>query len=340
MISLEGISKTYTTKTSTVQAVDNVDLQIDKGNVFGIIGYSGAGKSTLVRLLNLLERPSTGKITLDGVELASLGKKALREERQKIGMIFQHFNLLWSRTVKENISFPLEVAKIPAEERKKRIEELIDLVGLRGREDNYPSQLSGGQKQRVGIARALANNPKVLLCDEATSALDPKTTDSILDLLTDINKKLNLTIVLITHEMHVIQKICHEVAVMSDGQIVEQGPVIDVFRRPKEEMTKEFVKQVAQVQSDEFIAEDVTLQRGEQVIELTFIGNPAEEQLVTDLIRSFPISVSILQGNISKLQQGSYGKLYLRVAGEQESLAEAVQFIRQQEVEVEVIKHA
>ncbi|GAF21686.1 MULTISPECIES: methionine ABC transporter ATP-binding protein [Shouchella] len=340
MISLTGISKTYATKTTTVHAVDQVDLHISKGNVFGIIGYSGAGKSTLVRLLNLLERPTTGEVLLDGVNLATLGKQALREERQKIGMIFQHFNLLWSRTVKENISFPLEVAKVPAAERKKRIEELIDLVGLRGREDNYPAQLSGGQKQRVGIARALANNPKVLLCDEATSALDPKTTESILDLLTDINKKLNLTIVLITHEMHVIQKICHEVAVMSDGKIVEQGPVIDVFRRPKEAMTKEFVKQVAHVQSDELMLDDVTLQEGEQIFALTFIGNPAEDQLVTELIRSFPIDISILQGNISKLQQGSYGKLYLRVAGEQETIVKALEWIRSKQVEVEVLKHA
>ncbi|AIC95534.1 methionine ABC transporter ATP-binding protein [Shouchella lehensis] len=340
MISLTGISKTYATKTTTVHAVDQVDLHISKGNVFGIIGYSGAGKSTLVRLLNLLERPTTGEVLLDGVNLATLGKQALREERQKIGMIFQHFNLLWSRTVKENISFPLEVAKVPAAERKKRIEELIDLVGLRGRENNYPAQLSGGQKQRVGIARALANNPKVLLCDEATSALDPKTTDSILDLLTDINKKLNLTIVLITHEMHVIQKICHEVAVMSDGKIVEQGPVIDVFRRPKEAMTKEFVKQVAHVQSDELMLDDVTLSEGEQIFALTFIGNPAEDQLVTELIRSFPIDISILQGNISKLQQGSYGKLYLRVAGEQETIVAALEWIRSKQVEVEVLKHA
>ncbi|KQL55668.1 MULTISPECIES: methionine ABC transporter ATP-binding protein [Bacillaceae] len=340
MISLTGISKTYATKTTTVHAVDQVDLHISKGNVFGIIGYSGAGKSTLVRLLNLLERPTTGEVLLDGVNLATLGKQALREERQKIGMIFQHFNLLWSRTVKENISFPLEVAKVPAAERKKRIEELIDLVGLRGRENNYPAQLSGGQKQRVGIARALANNPKVLLCDEATSALDPKTTDSILDLLTDINKKLNLTIVLITHEMHVIQKICHEVAVMSDGKIVEQGPVIDVFRRPKEAMTKEFVKQVAHVQSDELMLDDVTLSEGEQIFALTFIGNPAEDQLVTELIRSFPIDISILQGNISKLQQGSYGKLYLRIAGEHETIVAALEWIRSKQVEVEVLKHA
>lgn len=341
MISLKEISKTYNTRSGTVHAVNNVNLSIEEGQIFGVIGYSGAGKSTLIRLLNLLELPTSGKVEMDGLELSKLSSKELRMARQKIGMIFQHFNLLWSRTVKQNISFPLEVAKVPTEERKKRVEELIDLVGLRGRENNFPSQLSGGQKQRVGIARALANNPRVLLCDEATSALDPKTTDSILDLLLDINKKLNLTIVLITHEMHVIQKVCHRVAVMESGQVVEEGPVIDVFRRPKEEITKEFVKQLASSDEDEDALWKMLDDQVEgQIVSLTFVGNPVEEQLVTDLIRRFPIDVSILQGKISKLQEGSFGKLYLRLSGDSIKITEALAYIRSKEVEVEVMEHA
>lgn len=340
MISLKGISKTFKTKNGAVQAVDNVNLEIEAGQIFGIIGYSGAGKSTLIRLLNLLERPTEGSVKIDGKALSSLTPSKLRAARQEIGMIFQHFNLLWSRTVRQNISFPLEVAGVPAAQRKKRVEELIELVGLHGRGDSYPSQLSGGQKQRVGIARALANNPKVLLCDEATSALDPKTTDSILDLLLDINEKLNLTIVLITHEMHVIQKICHQVAVMENGKIVEQGPVIDVFRKPKEQMTKEFVKQLAQTgEEEQSLWHLLDEQSDGTIVSLTFVGNPAEEQLVTELIRRFPIDISILQGNISKLQQGSYGKLYLRLLGATNEIEAALAYIRGKEIDVEVIEH-
>lgn len=241
MITLRQLSKIFRTKKDEITAVDNVDLSIREGEIFGIIGYSGAGKSTLIRLLNMLERPSTGDVIVAGKEMSTLRGKALRQARQDIGMVFQHFNLLWSRTVFENISFPLEIAKVPKEERIKRVNELIELVGLSDRAHAYPSELSGGQKQRVGIARALANDPKVLLCDEATSALDPKTTDSILDLLVDINQKLGITIVLITHEMYVIRKICHRVAVMEDGKIVEQGNVLDVFRHPKQRITQEFV---------------------------------------------------------------------------------------------------
>src|SRR5690625_4223163 len=208
-------------------------LDIDAGEIFGVIGYSGAGKSTFVRLLNRLEEPTAGQVKIDGQNMTQLNMKELRKARQDIGMIFQHFNLLWSRTTEQNIAFPLEVARVPKAERNRRVKELIKLVGLEGREKAYPSQLSGGQKQRVGIARALANNPKILLCDEATSALDPETTNSILDLLVDINEKLGLTIIMITHEMHVIRKICHRVAVMEDGKVVEHGDVLDVFLKDR-----------------------------------------------------------------------------------------------------------
>jgi D-methionine transport system ATP-binding protein len=267
-----------------------------------------------------------------------LSGKGLRQARQEIGMIFQHFNLLWSRTVADNIAFPLEIKGMPKSEQKKRVNELIKLVGLEGRGGSYPSQLSGGQKQRVGIARALANNPQVLLCDEATSALDPKTTDSILDLLVDINKKLNLTIVLITHEMHVIRKICHRVAVMENGRIVEQGPVLDIFKRPKEEMTKEFVKQVTEPEETEEAIRHLFKDDGiGRVLQLTFTGSDAKRSLITDVVRKYDVSVSILQGKISQMQHGSYGSLFVSVTGDNKLIDETVAFIRSQQVEVEVI---
>lgn len=243
MITLKGINKIFKSNKASITAIEDVSLNIQEGEIYGIIGYSGAGKSTLVRMLNGLEQPTHGEVFINGENLNELSKKDLRDRRQKIGMIFQHFNLLWSRTVKENILFPLEIAGIPKAEQSIRAEELIDLVGLKGREDAYPSELSGGQKQRVGIARALANDPKVLLCDEATSSLDPQTTDNVLDLLVDINRRLNLTIVVITHEMNVIRKICNRVAVMEAAHIVEEGNVVDVFKHPKQAITKRFIRQ-------------------------------------------------------------------------------------------------
>ena len=233
MIQLTDINKRYGVGQVSISAVESVSLEIADGEIFGIIGYSGAGKSTLIRLLNGLEKPTSGSVKIGRREISSIKGKELREARQKVSMIFQHFNLLWSRTVKENIAFPLEIAGVRKAERERKVKELIELVGLRGRENAYPSELSGGQKQRVGIARALANDPEVLLCDEATSALDPETTDSILELLTGINERLGLTIVLITHEMHVIRKICHRVAVMEAGKVVEMGNVLDVFQSPR-----------------------------------------------------------------------------------------------------------
>src|SRR3954453_17963111 len=238
MISIQNVRKIFPGKKGDLKAVDDVNLEIKEGEIFGVIGYSGAGKSTLIRMLNGLELPTKGSVTVAGKEISKIKGAELRKARQEISMIFKHFNLLWSRTVQDNIAFPLEIAGVPAKEREQRVTELIKLVGLEGREDAYPSQLSGGQKQRVGIARALANGPEVLLCDEATSALDPETTDSILDLLVDINEKLGLTIVLITHEMQVIQKICNRVAVMEKGAVVEEGQVLEVFRKPKQPITK------------------------------------------------------------------------------------------------------
>ncbi|MFK3935886.1 methionine ABC transporter ATP-binding protein [Alkalihalobacillus sp. NPDC078783] len=339
MITLKGLKKVFELKSGAVTAVDGVDLTIEKGGIFGIIGYSGAGKSTLIRMLNMLERPTSGEVNIDGEDISNLSKKELRRSRQEMGMIFQHFNLLWSRTVYDNIAFPLEIAGVKGEEKDQRVKELIKLVGLDGRDASYPSQLSGGQKQRVGIARALANNPKVLLCDEATSALDPKTTESILDLLVDINQKLKLTIVLITHEMHVIRKICSEVAVMENGQIVEKGPVLDVFRHPKEEMTKEFLKQITEHDDTEETIQELLDDAGSgDIVQLTFSGTSAERPLISELIRTFTIDVSILHGKITKVQGGSYGTLFIQITGDDAEKKKALDYIMTKEVEAEVLR--
>ncbi|KAF0817287.1 Methionine ABC transporter ATP-binding protein [Bacillus sp. ZZV12-4809] len=341
MISIKDVQKIFSSKNSQVKAVDDVNLEVKEGEIFGVIGYSGAGKSTLIRMLNGLELPTHGSVTVAGNEVSKIKGSNLRKARQEISMIFQHFNLLWSRTVRENIAFPLEIAGVSRQERLKRVDELIKLVGLEGREEAYPSQLSGGQKQRVGIARALANNPKVLLCDEATSALDPQTTDSILELLVDINERLGLTIVLITHEMHVIRKICHRVAVMEGGRIVEIGPVLDVFKNPKAEITKRFVQQVTEPEeTKETIDHLVDLYPQGKVVQLGFVGESAEQPLITNLIRHFQVTVNILQGKISQTQNGSYGTLFIHVDGEAEEVAKAIEYIHSQQVGVEVISNA
>jgi D-methionine transport system ATP-binding protein len=340
LITIKNVTKTYASKQGDVKAVDNINFDINEGEIFGVIGYSGAGKSTLIRMLNGLEIPTNGSITVAGREISHIKGAKLRKARQEISMIFQHFNLLWSRTVTDNIAFPLEIAGVPKKKRMERVKELITLVGLDGRENAYPSQLSGGQKQRVGIARALANNPKVLLCDEATSALDPQTTDSILELLVDINKRLGLTIVLITHEMHVIRKICHRVAVMEGGRIVETGPVLQVFKNPKQQITKRFVQQVTEPEETKDTIEHLLSRYPHgQVIQLTFVGDGAEQPLMTNLIRQFPITVNILQGKISQTQNGSYGTLFIHLDGEEDDLQKALAYISSQEVGVEVISN-
>ncbi len=340
MITLKNVEKIFRTNSGEVRAVDHVDLQINQGEIYGIIGYSGAGKSTLIRLLNRLEQATSGSVEVAGQDLTKIRGANLRKARQEIGMIFQHFNLLWSRTVRENIAFPLEIAGVEKAERMERVDELIKLVGLEGREDAYPSQLSGGQKQRVGIARALANRPKVLLCDEATSALDPQTTDQILDLLVDINKKLGLTIVLITHEMHVIRKICHKVSVMENGKIVEQGSVLEVFRKPEQSITKRFVKQVTEPEETKDTIEHLLKKYPNgQVVQLTFVGDDAEQPLINELIRSFSINVNILQGKISQTLNGSYGTLFIHLDGSVNEIENAITFIKKQKVDVEVIDY-
>lgn len=343
MIELKNIHKIYQTKTDNVTALNDVNLSIEDGEIYGIVGYSGAGKSTLLRLLNGLEKPTDGEVSLAGKALNTLKKATLRKERQKIGMIFQHFNLLWSRTVLENILFPLEIAKVPKSKRKNRALELIKLVGLEGREDAYPSELSGGQKQRVGIARALANDPKVLLCDEATSALDPKTTEDVLELLLDINRKLNLTIVLITHEMQVIRRICDRVAVMSAGQVVEEGKVTKVFRNPQEEITKQFIRQDTSADSEDTIAilHELAQKYPEgKIARLAFQGEQVRNPFISKISRTCNVDINIIQGNVQESQDSTVGSLYVQVTGDTEAVEQALAQIKAFDIEIEVIDYA
>lgn len=270
MINLKGITKVYGKGSNAATALSGLNLSIEKGEIFGVIGHSGAGKSTLIRCINLLERPTEGEVWVDGVELTSLNQGQLQEQRRKIGMIFQHFNLLSSATVYDNIAFPLRLAGTSRTAIDTKVKDLLALVGLEEHTDKYPSQLSGGQKQRVGIARALASDPDVLLCDEATSALDPQTTDSILKLLLDINKRFHLTIVLITHEMHVIQSICDRVAVIHGGGIVEQGKVTEVFLKPQHEVTRDFIRSETQNEGPLRVALDAAAGDNSQAVKITF----------------------------------------------------------------------
>lgn len=327
MISIKQLKKIFTTEEQSITAVDSISLDIREGEIFGVIGYSGAGKSTFVRLLNRLEEPTAGTVFIDGKEMTKLKGKQLRLARQDIGMIFQHFNLLWSRTVEENIAFPLEIAGIGKLERKKRVQELIDLVGLTGREKAYPSQLSGGQKQRVGIARALANKPKVLLCDEATSALDPDTTNAILDLLVDINRKFGLTIIMITHEMHVIRKVCDRVAVMEDGKIVEQGTVDDIFSNPQQEITKKFVSQVKTKAEENGI-----------VVKFKLKDEEVNEAIISEIVKKYFVQIHVLEGKVDQLNDEVSGEFKIQLIGNREETDKAISFLQSTAAQVEVVR--
>nr|WP_263313931.1 methionine ABC transporter ATP-binding protein [Mammaliicoccus sp. Marseille-Q6498] len=314
MIELNKVVKTFKTKKGDITAVDHVDLNIDKGSIYGVIGFSGAGKSTLIRMFNGLETPTEGEVIVDGANIGQLSKRELRAKRQKVSMIFQHFNLLWSRTVKDNIAFPLEIAGVSKSEIEEKTKELIKRVGLEGRESAYPSQLSGGQKQRVGIARALANDPHVLLCDEATSALDPQTTDEILDLLVDINKELDLTIILITHEMHVIRKICDYVAVMENGKFVEQGEVINVFNNPQTYVTKRFVKDDMKVDDLQRTLEDFRKEQPDgEVWKLNFVGGTSSEPVLANIIKKYNVDINVIEGDVKLTQNGTFGHMIVHL---------------------------
>ena len=339
MIVLRNISKIFDQGKASITAVDSVNLSVEQGQIYGIIGYSGAGKSTLIRLLNGLEKPTSGSVVINGQDISAAKGEQLRQARLKISMVFQHFNLLWSRTVAENIAFSMQIAGAQKAKINARVAELIELVGLKGRENAYPSQLSGGQKQRVGIARALANNPDVLLCDEATSALDPQTTDQILDLLLDINRRFQLTIVLITHEMHVVRKICDRVAVMENGSVVEEGDVISVFTHPQQPITRQFVRQISQYEEAEFNP-DLNADLDGTVIKLTFTGHSTHQPVVGELTLRYGLPFNILHGKMTQTAHGVFGQLWVHVVATEEQVNNILADLRHSDIEGEVIKHA
>jgi D-methionine transport system ATP-binding protein len=319
LIELVNVTKTY----HNVTAVDNVSLTIPKGEIFGIIGYSGAGKSTLLRCLNLLEKPTEGQVLINKKDLTALSKIEVRKERLKIGMIFQHFHLISSAKVYDNIAFSMLAAGKTKTEIQQRVPELLEMVGLADRADYYPAQLSGGQKQRVGIARALANDPTVLLCDEATSALDPNTTASILKLLKEINQNLGITIVLITHEMEVVQQICHRVAVMEDGKVIEVNEAYELFADPQTPLAKQFVQTVHSLTLPERLLEA----RTGSIVQITFRGDSAEDSIISETINRFSVIVNILHGQISYIQDRPLGVLIVEIKGEQSEIDRAIEYI-------------
>jgi len=335
MITIKDLTKEYKTKKGTVTGVDHVNLTVNEGEVFGIVGYSGAGKSSLLRCMNLLELPTSGKIEVDGLDLTKLKGEALRKARLKIGMIFQHFYLISQKTVAENIAFALRAANTPKEKMESRVLELLDMVGLSEKKDVFPAQLSGGQKQRVGIARALANNPSVLLCDEATSALDPKTTLSILRLLKKINRELNITIVLITHEMNVVKEICDRMAIMQAGRVIEEGPVYEIFSSPKAELTKEFISSVVSFDVPSAILEQVS----GCIVKVMFKGSLAGEGVISDTVQQFDVRGNFLHGSIEYIQEIPLGLFLMEIQGHPDNIARALTYMEGRGAQVEVIRN-
>lgn len=342
MIRLENVSKTFTDSNKEVHAVNNVSLTINDGDIFGIIGFSGAGKSTLVRCINLLEKPTDGKVFVDDAEITALSGKELRKARKKIGMIFQHFNLMPSRTIFGNVAYPLRGSGLSKEEIKEKVHHLLELVGISEKENAFPSQLSGGQKQRVAIARALANDPSILLCDEATSALDPQTTKSILKLLQQLNQTLGITVVVITHEMAVVKEICNRVAVMDHGDVVEEGEVFHVFASPKEPLTRSFIKTTSNLQKiEELIAADspvVATKQGELIVRLSYVEKNTSEPLISTVTQKFGIILNIVFADVEIVQNAPIGGTVAIVSGESSKIDEALQYLRDKNVGVEVIK--
>ncbi|XIF20424.1 MAG: methionine ABC transporter ATP-binding protein [Acetilactobacillus jinshanensis] len=324
MIRFNNVTKKFKVKNGTLVAVNHANLSIKDGEIYGIIGYSGAGKSTLVKMLNGLEIPTSGKVEVNGQNLADLNKSDLRRQRRQIGTIFQHFDLLWSRTIIGNVTLPLEIAGVSKAKRNRKAMKLLKLVGLANRADDYPSELSGGQKQRVGIARALANSPQILISDEATSALDPDTTDQILNLLLRINHKMGLTIILITHEMHAIRKVADRVAVMDKGSIVEKGSVVDVFNHPKQAITKRFVTQSTSNIHEERATINRLVKKNPKssVVKLKFGNGQSKEPVVSQIIREFPqLKLSIIGGNIEPVRDSMIGYLIIQLSGKGEKTA-------------------
>ena len=344
MIEIRDLSLTYQGPKGPVHALRGINLEIASGEVFGIIGRSGAGKSSLVRCLNLLNRPTEGKVMVHGRDLMQLSNAELRAARRDIGMVFQHFNLLSSRTVYDNVALPLELAGVSKEEIYQRVTPLLELVGLDHLSDRYPAQISGGQKQRVGIARALASNPKVLLSDEATSALDPETTRSILDLLRKVNRELGVTVVLITHRMLVIKQIAERVAVIDGGEIAELGSVIDVFTRPQQAITKSLIDEIVPQQLPESVMKRVAdlaaqLQPGQQgqLLRLSYAGESAYQPILSHLIRELGLDLSILHGQIDEIQEQTFGSLAVYASGPMARIGAAIDYLRAQGVVVRTV---
>lgn len=344
MIELTHVSKDFGKGQQQIHAVRDVTLNIGTGEIFGIIGFSGAGKSTLVRCINLLERPTSGSVAVDGRELTGLDARELRKARKKIGMIFQHFNLMPSRTVAGNVAYPLRGSGLGREETADKVAHLLKLVGIEDKADAYPGQLSGGQKQRVAIARALANDPSVLLCDEATSALDPQTTKSILHLLRDLNRTLGITIVLITHEMAVVKEICNRVAVMEHGNVVEEGDVFSVFVSPKHPVTQNFIRTTSNLQKiEELIAENAPVTRlkpGELIVRLSYVERNASESLISTISRKFDIDVNIIFASIENIQDAPIGGTVAIISGTKDRISGAIDYLLEKRVRVEVLKDA
>ena len=334
-LEVHNLCKTFTAKNGSVEALKGVSLSIGKGEIFGVIGLSGAGKSTLVRCMNLLERPDSGDVLLNGESLLKLSKEQLRLRRQKIGMIFQHFNLLEQQTVLENVCFPLEIRGIPRKERREKALELLGKVGLADKANAYPAQLSGGQKQRVAIARVLANEPEVILCDEATSALDPETTQTILKLLKNIRDTLGITIVVITHELDVVKGICDRIAVMDGGRVVEQGETYEVFSNPQSEMLRGLVRH-----SQNFALPSGAFEQNGSIIKLTYAGENATEPVLFDAGKLFDVRLSILHGKIEYINEKPFGILYVRAEGANDQIDRATAHLRGQVEHLEVLKHA
>ncbi len=329
MIRISNLSKIYTKGRNEVAALQDINLKINKGDIYGIIGLSGAGKSSLIRCINRIEEPTEGDIWVNNINMVNLKPAQLREARKKMGMIFQSFNLLNSKTVFENIAFPLRLNKVPEKTIKEKVNSLLDLVELTDKINVYPSQLSGGQKQRVGIARSLANEPDVLLCDEATSALDPKTTQQILNLLKHINRNFGLTIVVITHEMEVIKEICNRVAILESGRVIEEGNTIDIFSHPGNEITKHFVEQ-HQTLPEEFLKGNI--------LNLSFMHGTAHEPIISKVVKNFDVEVNILSGKIEFIQEKQIGKLTVEITVDPHKLLDIITYLEENNVRVEVVK--
>jgi len=341
-IELRNITKIFKTKEQDVHAVKDVSLHVEECDIFGVIGFSGAGKSTLIRCINLLERPTSGEVLIDGSNLLTLKPKELRMQRKKIGMIFQHFNLMKSRTVAQNIAFPLKGSGMTKKAIQEKVEQLLHLVELTDKQNAYPSQLSGGQKQRVAIARALASDPTILLCDEATSALDPQTTQSILTLLKDLNEKLKITIVIITHEMAVVKAICNKVAIMENGHMVEEGKIVDIFANPKSEVTKNFINTTTSIHQIYEMMEEknplVQLDDDEIMLRLVYSSSNTKEALMANLVKKFNVEFNIIFGNVEILSNQPLGNLVVKLKGNKEDLDASIAYVKSQNVRVEVLK--